>query len=180
MRFGSCFHTDYFDQEVMMNANKILVAIDGSESSKRSIDYVAEVMKNCGEYELKLLSIEHLPDRDFFENEDDWKKACIKHRDLIKSILSEGRKKFIDLGIPEDRVHTDYVKSCFAPMEVTPPFCSRGISIAQDILQAAEQEGFGTVVIGRRRVSKAEEFVFGSVSNKIIHSAKNCTVWIVQ
>ena len=52
--------------------------------------------------------------------------------------------------------------------------------MAQDILEVLKDGGFGTVVIGRRGVSKAEEFLFGSVSNKIIHSVKDCTVWVVS
>jgi len=42
-----------------------------------------------------------------------------------------------------------------------------------------KEGGFGTVALGRRGVSKAEEFLFGSVSSKIIHSVKGCTVWVV-
>lgn len=56
---------------------------------------------------------------------------------------------------------------------------SYGTSIAQEILAVLKEERFGTVVVGRRGVSKAEEFLFGSVSNKIIHHAKDCTVWVV-
>jgi Universal stress protein family. len=42
-----------------------------------------------------------------------------------------------------------------------------------------DEGGFGTVVIGRRGVSKAEEFLFGSVSTKVMHLAKDCAVWVV-
>ncbi len=163
-----------------MNANKILVAIDGSESSKRCIDYVAELMKGHGQYEIKLLSIEQLPDRDFFTNETEWKKACIKRREQIKTLLAEARQKFIELDIPDEKVQADYIESCRSPLTGDPPFCSLGTSIARDILYAADMESFKTIVIGRRSVSKAEEFMFGSVSNAIIHSARDCTVWIVQ
>lgn len=36
------------------------------------------------------------------------------------------------------------------------------------------------MVIGRRGVSKAEEFLFGSVSNKLVYHAKAHTVWVVS
>jgi nucleotide-binding universal stress UspA family protein len=39
--------------------------------------------------------------------------------------------------------------------------------------------GYGTIVVGRRGISKAEQFLFGSVSNKIVQNAKDCTVWVV-
>ena len=39
--------------------------------------------------------------------------------------------------------------------------------------------GFGTVVTGKRGVSKAEEFLFGSISNALARHARDFTAWIV-
>jgi nucleotide-binding universal stress UspA family protein len=163
-----------------MDTNKILVAIDGSENSKRAVEYVAGVVKGCPNFEITLLHIERLPDRDIFADEDAWKKECVAHRRKIETFLSENKQMMADYGIPAKRVCTDYIKSCHSPLAGEPSYCSRGTSIALDILHVAENAHFGTVVIGRRGVSKAEEFMFGSVSNKIIHSGKNCTIWVVQ
>ncbi|MEX1302757.1 MAG: universal stress protein, partial [Desulfotignum sp.] len=109
-----------------------------------------------------------------------WKKACVAHRQKIESFLSDNKQMMADCGIPEKMVCTDYIESCHSPLAEEPSYCSRGTSIAQDILHVAETGYFGTVVIGRRGVSKAEEFMFGSVSTKIIHSGKDCTIWVVQ
>jgi nucleotide-binding universal stress UspA family protein len=49
-----------------------------------------------------------------------------------------------------------------------------------DILRIREEGNYDTVVIGRRGVSKAEEFLFGSVSTKVVQSAADCTVWVVN
>jgi nucleotide-binding universal stress UspA family protein len=168
-------------REVLMDTNKILVAIDGSENSKRAVEYVADVVKGCREFEITLLHIERLPDRDIFADEDAWKKECVAHRQKIESFLSENKQMIADYGIPQKMVCTDYMESCHSPLAgEEPSYCSRGTSIAQDILHVAQKGHFGTVVIGRRGVSKAEEFMFGSVSNKIIHSGKDCTIWVVQ
>jgi hypothetical protein len=43
-----------------------------------------------------------------------------------------------------------------------------------------EKLACGTVVIGRRGISKKEEFLFESTSNKIIHTAKDCAVWVIE
>jgi len=37
-----------------------------------------------------------------------------------------------------------------------------------------------TVVIGRRGLSKKEEFIFGSTSNRILHEANNCAVMVIE
>ncbi len=163
-----------------MDTNKILVAIDGSGNSKRAVEYVADVVKGCRNFEITLLHIERLPDRDIFADEDAWKKECVAHRGKIESFLSENKQMMADYGIPEKMVSTDYMESCDSPLAGEPSYCSLGVSIARDILHVAEKGHFGTVVIGRRGVSKAEEFMFGSVSNKIVHSGKNCTIWVVQ
>jgi nucleotide-binding universal stress UspA family protein len=35
-------------------------------------------------------------------------------------------------------------------------------------------------VVGRRGVSKRQEFLFGSVSSKVVRDAKNCAVWVIE
>ena len=70
------------------------------------------------------------------------------------------------------------MESCRSPLREAGE-CSIGTSIALELLRLAEEGGYGTVVVGRRGVSKQEEFLFGSVSTKIIHAAKGLAVWVV-
>lgn len=163
-----------------MTINKILIAADGSENAERAIAYVADIIQGASEFHIKLLSIEHLPDRDFFADDTAWKTACVKNREKLVAFLADGKNRLIKNGIPEKQVQTDYVESCHSPLTKKPDYCSRGTSIALDILHVAKTEGFKTVVIGRRGVSKAEEFMFGSVSSRIIHASSDCTIWVVQ
>jgi hypothetical protein len=39
---------------------------------------------------------------------------------------------------------------------------------------------YSTIVVGRQGVSRSKEFLFGSISSKIINPARNYTVWIVE
>ncbi len=48
-----------------MDIHKILIAVDGSKNAERAIEYVADITRGAGGFVIKLLSIEHLPDRDF-------------------------------------------------------------------------------------------------------------------
>jgi hypothetical protein len=34
--------------------------------------------------------------------------------------------------------------------------------------------------IGRRGISKKEEFMFGSTSTRILHIAKDCSIWVIE
>ena len=52
-------------------------------------------------------------------------------------------------------------------------------SRAMDILREAQEGGYGTIVMGRRGLSKVREFLLGRVTNKVLQGAENFAVWIV-
>ena len=53
-------------------------------------------------------------------------------------------------------------------------------SPGDDIIKEAKSKGYGTIVLGRRGISGFKEFVFGSVTKKILNQAAGFVVWIVQ
>jgi len=164
-----------------MDCKKILIAVDGSENAERAVNYTGEMMRNSAPVPIMLLCIERFPDRDLFQDEASWKQRCSEHRQEMQQFLADAREMLEAKGIPPEVISERYVTSCVSPFgEGDAGRCSRGTSIAQEILAVLKEEGFGTVVVGRRGVSKAEEFLFGSVSSKIIHHARSCTVWVVS
>lgn len=163
-----------------MNFKKILLAVDASENAMRAVEYVGSIAGDGHGFEVQLLCIERLPHRDLYADEATWMKGCEEARNELKSFLERARNRLAEMGVSGPNVTQQYVTSCISPFIETAPVCSRGTSVAQEIMDALKAGGFGTVVVGRRGVSKAEEFLFGSVSNKIIHSAKDCTVWVVS
>jgi nucleotide-binding universal stress UspA family protein len=54
------------------------------------------------------------------------------------------------------------------------------MSISDLILHEQQEGGYGTLVVGRRGVSKKEEFLFGSVSSRVVRDAKHCAVWVIE
>ncbi|MDP3427335.1 MAG: universal stress protein, partial [Humidesulfovibrio sp.] len=78
------------------------------------------------------------------------------------------RGRLVAAGIPDSAVFERTV------------LCSAEPSIAQTILDVQQEGGFGTLVVGRRGLTNSEVFLFGSVSSKLVHNAKNCAVWVVQ
>lgn len=163
-----------------MDWKKLLIAVDGSENSARAIDYAGVMVGDSRDVHIKLLCIERFPDRDLFPDERSWKKRCAEHREELQQFLVEARATLEANGIDPANISERYVVSCSSPFaDRAAVSCSHGTSIAQEILSVLKEEHFGTVVVGRRGVSKAEEFLFGSVSSKIIHHAKDCTVWVI-
>jgi len=163
-----------------MNFKKILLAVDASENAMRAVEYVGHIAAGCEGFEIQTLCIERLPHRDLYPNEKAWLEACQTTRTVLEQFMEAAHRRLEQLGVDGDRITDRYVRSCQSPFTDRGPVCSRGTSVAQEILAELKSGGFGTVVIGRRGVSKEEEFIFGSVSNKIVHSAKDCTVWVVS
>lgn len=161
-----------------MSVDRILIAFDGSENSLRSVSYTAAMVGGGARRHITVVAIERPPDRDLFPDDASWKAECTRRVETMRTSLQDAQAMLIAVGIPGDWVETRFVESCRSPLRESME-CSIGTSIALEILRLAEEGGFGTVVIGRRGVSKQEEFLFGSVSTKIIQAAKGLAVWVV-
>ena len=161
-----------------MNTDKILIAFDGSPNAWRAVSYTAAMFGSKPERRVTIAAIERPPDRDLFPDDASWKTQCAARVEAMREALRDARTMLVETGIPENAVATRFVESCRSPLRESRE-CSIGTSIALEILHLAEEGGFGTVVVGRRGVSRQEEFLFGSVSTKIIQAAKGLTVWVV-
>lgn len=163
-----------------MNPKKILIAVDASDNAARAVDYVAQLLADSPKFDVTVLYIERPPNRDFFPTDEEWRAAGVAQEQRIRLFLEESRSKLLTSGLSESAIDVAYVPHCQSPVSTPSEFCSLGTSIARDILQYQQNGDFGTLVIGRRGVSRAEEFLFGSVTTKVTHLAKDCTVWVVQ
>jgi nucleotide-binding universal stress UspA family protein len=162
-----------------MDFKNVLIAVDGSENSLRAVRYAAAILGGGKGYAVRLVHIERLPERDMFPDESAWAGQCREHSQAMREFLEEAGRVLEAGGLSGEAVCSQYIDSCAVRPEGAED-CSHGRNIALEILSIAEREGCGTLVIGRRGVSKAEEFLFGSVSNKLIHHAKDRTVWVVS
>jgi len=162
-----------------MTLNKILVAFDGSENSFKAVEYVGNIMKHYPIDLILILYVERLPDKDLFRDDETWLSQCKKNEVEMTEKLSSAKENLIKQGVSTDVITVQYFASCKSPFHDT-DICTTGRSIGMDILRIREEGNFDTVVIGRRGVSKAEEFLFGSVSTKVVQAAADCTVWVVN
>ena len=151
-----------------MDFKNILIAVDASDNARRAVDYAAGLLGRAPEVRVTLLYIERAPGRDRFDTEEAWLNQCRLDHDRVFDFLAEARGRLLAAGLPDDAVSERTV------------LCSAEPSIAQTILDVQQEGGYGTLVVGRRGLTKGEEFLFGSVSTKLVHNAKNCAVWVVQ
>ncbi len=130
---------------------KILVATDGSENATMGAAYVGDMMANRKDITVTILHIQT--------------EESTKNEAGMREMMNIARSFLVKAGIPEDAITIEVRK--------------RKGGIARDILDEMAAGGYGTIVVGRRGISKAEQFLFGSVSNKIVQNAKDSTVWVV-
>ncbi len=149
------------------NSRNILIAVDESENAKRAVLYVRDLLAGLSGFHIKLITIIPEPSEDYFASETERTQWVKDKQDSFQGILKEYSMLLHEAGFREEDV-TLYVmmKEC--------------TSIAECILREQEKLSCGTVVIGRRGISKKEEFIFGSTSSKILHTARDCAVWVIE
>jgi nucleotide-binding universal stress UspA family protein len=158
-----------------MNANNtgqqkdrhFLIAVDESESSKRAVLYVADIVGGFPGFAVTLLSIIPEPEKDFFDSEEE-KAAWAKEKlDAANRLLKNYQEIMVQAGFPPEKVR---IRSCVGEER----------SMSEAILDTRCDLSCCTVVVGRHHKSKAEEFLLGSTSTRLIREAKNCAVWVVE
>jgi nucleotide-binding universal stress UspA family protein len=145
----------------------ILIAVDDSENSRRAVNYAARMLARVQGCKVSLLHIIPEPEEDFFPDLRDRNRWVERYQKKMTAVLETYRKKIIDCGIPAEDVQVRL------KLKVCP-------SLAECILKEGEKLDFDTIVIGRQGLSRREEFLFGSISSKIVTHARNCTVWVVE
>jgi nucleotide-binding universal stress UspA family protein len=147
--------------------NKILLAFDDSENATRAVDFVGSLMGGL-DYEVCLLHVIRGNGQVIEEYQHIFlsKKFTEFAHKVMTSSLVRAKKKLIDSGFKPNKVSTKTIKGVH----------SRAKAIADE----AKKEGYGTIVLGRRGHSRIEGFFIGRVTNKVIHMARDRTVWIVR
>lgn len=149
------------------NSRNILIAVDESENAKRAVLYVKELLAGLSGFHIKLITIIPEPSEDYFASDGERKIWIEEKNASAQSILEEYGTFLRVSGFGDDEI----------TFQVLTKDCA---SIAECILEEQEKLSCGTVVIGRRGISKKEEFIFGSTSSKILHTARDCAVWVIE
>ena len=144
-----------------------LIAVDESESSKRAVLYVADIVGGFPGFAVTLLSIIPQPEEDFFDSEEEQAAWTREKLAAANRLLNNYQEIMVQAGFPRDKVRT---RSCVGEER----------SFADAILDIRCDLSCCTIVVGRHHKSKTEEFLLGSTSTRLIREAKNCAVWAVE
>ena len=155
-----------------IESRKLLVPIDSSPNSKRVLDHVAWLLAETGPMEVAIFHVvapliarempliwTGLPEL----------RLNVEQRvlDDAEDMLSQAKTYLTERDIPGFAIKTRLEKTS-AP------------GVAPAILNEAREGGYGSIMIGRRGISRTERFLFGSVSNKIVQQARDMAVWVVS
>jgi nucleotide-binding universal stress UspA family protein len=145
--------------------NKMLVAMDESENAMRAVDFVAQTLRGL-DFKITLFHVIRGA-RGFQAGIADLffsKEVSEFAQKEIEGIFDQAKNRLINAGFKPDRIITKIIPG--AP------------SRAGAIVAEARAGDYGTIVLGRRGLSKVQEFVMGRVSNKVINTIRSRTVWV--
>jgi nucleotide-binding universal stress UspA family protein len=145
----------------------ILIAVDDSDNSRRAVSYVAQLLGGMGGFKVAIVHVIPEAEEDYFATTDEKDKWLNQYRQKVEIMLENYRQILIQSGFHDRDVSVRY------PLRYCP-------SMAECILAERDDTEYHTLVVGRQGISRSEEFLFGSVSSKIVNHAKNCTVWVVE
>lgn len=149
-----------------MADKKILIAVDGSENSQTAVLYVAGLLGGIEGFEAKILSVLPLPDEGYFATGEEKSAWLDSKMHELTGMLELYRRTLMESGFAGDKVSTELV-------------ISEGKQISSVIMEKQEECRAAALVIGRKGMSKSEEFLLGSVSNSLVHVSK-CAVWVIE
>jgi nucleotide-binding universal stress UspA family protein len=145
----------------------IMIAVDSSDNARRAVLFVGDFFGCYEGFQVTLLHIILEPEATYFRDNKERQEWLASNLEDAKKVMEEYRNILIDAGFLEDKINVR-IDTMRAP------------SVADCIIKEQEQMKCCTIVIGRRGISKKEEFIFGSTSNRIIHEAKKCAVLVIE
>ncbi len=150
----------------MNDWKNVLIAVDDTSTSDKGIEYAAHILGRLEDVRIRLLHIFPEPPPDYYSSGGSLTEYKEQQHRSASDLLDRSEAMLMDFGLPEQAIRRDIRMA-------------ERKTISQAILEVQEEGNFGTVVIGKRGLSKAEEFLFGSISNALVHHVRNCTVWVV-
>jgi nucleotide-binding universal stress UspA family protein len=128
---------------------------------------VSQLLEGVKGFKVLILHIINQPEEDYFPTSAEKEKWLSKYKLKVDEMLENYRQVLIDRGFDPDDIS----------VQSTLRYCP---SLSECILTEKDKTQYSTIVIGRKGLSRSEEFLFGSISSKIVNHARNCTVWVVE
>lgn len=151
----------------------IVIPLDGSRNSLRSLEYVNFIYGPGHNLEVTLIHILPSLPPILADNKSMDKKIRArlksvekKNEEMAEQILSEAKNILLTKGFNEEKVKTCCQK--------------RGISVAQDICNWGAVKQVDTILLTKRGRTEIKSFFMGEVSTRLVEYRRNNPVWILE
>jgi len=140
------------------------VALNNSQSSKAVLSYLTRLPVLPGEVHITLLHIFREPSTVQDLMGEKFKEELPRK---LTQVLEGARERLLKMGCLPDQVTVNFV---------TEPYPT----VTEGIIDQFNKGEYNMVVIGRKRMSKAEEFVMGDISVKLIRTLDEAAVLVIK
>lgn len=144
--------------------NSILVAVNDSISSRGVIDFLCRLPFCHQDIDITLFHVFRKP---VAGEELMGKQFMAKQPERLKAILEKAKDKLVEHGYVSDNIKIELVSEGY-------------LTVGDGIIDRFSRGDYQMVVIGRKRMSKAEEFVLGDPSVKLIRTLEKTAVIVVK
>lgn len=143
--------------------NSMLIAMDDSVSSRTAVDFIANLAICPEEVDITLLHVFRKPSA----GEELMGEKFMKEQPTrYLKAMEMAKDKLVDKGCNPQTVKIKLIEDPYT-------------TVTEGIIDQFNKGDYSMVVIGRRRMSKAEEFVRGDVSVKLVRALKGAAVLVV-
>jgi nucleotide-binding universal stress UspA family protein len=142
----------------------ILAAINNSISSRWVIDFLCQMPLRPDDVNVKFVHIlrEPKPGEDFLGEQFTQNLA-----ERFNEVLNQARQTMIDQGFGPERITTELITHNYP-------------TVTSGIIDVFHKGSYNMVVVGRKRMSKAEEFVLGDPSVKLVRELSGTAIVVVK
>jgi nucleotide-binding universal stress UspA family protein len=139
---------------------RILLGMDGSEGAMKALDYLGTILQ-CTNCEGILFHVIKSFDFVIACADGEFQKAKRAGKISLEKAICHLEEE----GLSRSRMTTKIAAGADS--------CSRAI------VEKAREDGYGTIVVGRRSLSGLQQCFLGRVSNNVLKLAKEMAVWVV-
>jgi len=143
----------------------LLVYVDGSGASMNAVRYVATMFGRIPDVKVTLLNVVRKPNPELYASQDERQQEETTVLESNRSAMEKAHALLIESGFPQTHVDTRLASV-------------QNIRSSDVILNEQQSEPYSAIVLGRHRLSRTEEFLFGSPAIRLARQA-TCPVWVI-
>ncbi|MBU0995754.1 MAG: universal stress protein [Proteobacteria bacterium] len=141
-----------------------MIALNDSLSSRAVIDYICNLSLRPEDVRFTLLHIYREPSSgEELMGQKYMRKLPLKYLSMLSSV----KEKLVQAGFLKDNIEVALITDPYA-------------TVADGIIDQFKKKDYSMVVVGRKRMSKAEEFVMGDASIKLVRALERTAVMVVK